>query len=216
MKEAIAYIDGFNLYYGSLKGTRDKWLDIQRLCEAITPKSATLVKVRYFTAKVKPRNSSPTAHTDQGAYLKALGAHCPLVNFHYGSYQSHTTRMANANPPPRTVEVIKTEEKGSDVNLAVHMLNDAFQKKNLVALLISNDSDVAEAVCLAREHGSRVHWFPPTRNPQPNGKKRYPSHRLAKVCSEQRAIYPSLYKRSQLPDIIKSQGGTEIRRPNDW
>jgi uncharacterized LabA/DUF88 family protein len=42
--------------------------------------------------------------------------------------------------------VIKTEEKGSDVNLAVHMLNDAWLDKFDCAVLVSNDSDLAEAL----------------------------------------------------------------------
>ena len=41
--------------------------------------------------------------------------------------------MDNPNPPPNTLEVWKTEEKGSDVNLAVHMLNDAWLNKYDVA-----------------------------------------------------------------------------------
>ena len=28
MKRVIAYIDGYNLYYGLLKGTPHKWLDL--------------------------------------------------------------------------------------------------------------------------------------------------------------------------------------------
>jgi hypothetical protein len=40
----------------------------------------------------------------------------------------------------------KTEEKGSEVNLASHLLRDAFSKKFEVAVLITNDSDLAEPV----------------------------------------------------------------------
>ena len=42
------------------------------------------------------------------------------------------------------VEVIKTEEKGSDVNLAVHLLNDAWLDRYECAVVVSNDSDLAE------------------------------------------------------------------------
>jgi hypothetical protein len=50
--------------------------------------------------------------------------------------------MENADPPPRTVLVWKNEEKGSDVNLAVHVLNDAWK-----AL-----SDLAESLHLVKMH----------------------------------------------------------------
>jgi hypothetical protein len=37
MSTAIAYIDGFNLYYGALKGTPYKWLDIVALARRLVP-----------------------------------------------------------------------------------------------------------------------------------------------------------------------------------
>jgi hypothetical protein len=48
--------------------------------------------------------------------------------------------------PPQRVWVEKTEEKGSDVNLASHLVRDAFRKQFEVAVLITNDSDLAEPV----------------------------------------------------------------------
>ena len=56
----------------------------------------------------------------------------------------------------------KTEEKGSDVNLASHLLRDAFSKKFEVAVLITNDSDLAEPVWIVA-HETRT----PGRYPQP-------------------------------------------------
>ena len=58
--------------------------------------------------------------------------------------------MANAEPPPNTVEVIKTEEKGSDVNFSVHLLNDAWRALYDCAVLVTNDSDMAEAMRLVK------------------------------------------------------------------
>ena len=59
--------------------------------------------------------------------------------------------MPNANPPPRIVEVIKMEEKGSDVNLSVHLLNDAWKDRYDCAVLVTNDSDMAEAMRLVKK-----------------------------------------------------------------
>ena len=66
--------------------------------------------------------------------------------------------MANADPPPNTVNVIKTEEKGSDVNLAVHLLNDAWLNKYECAVIVSNDSDMAEAMRLVKAHHPQKNW----------------------------------------------------------
>src|SRR6266404_262250 len=59
------YIDGFNLYYGALKGTPYKWLDLTRLCQALLP-SDTIQEIKYFTARVSARPSKPTSAHDQG------------------------------------------------------------------------------------------------------------------------------------------------------
>ena len=61
--------------------------------------------------------------------------------------------MHVARPAPgqsKYVQVIKTEEKGSDVNIAAHMINDGYQGRYEVATLISNDSDLVEPVRIVR------------------------------------------------------------------
>jgi uncharacterized LabA/DUF88 family protein len=57
--------------------------------------------------------------------------------------------LTGSNPLKR-VWVDKTEEKGSDVNLATHLLHDAFKKAFDVAVLITNDSDLVEPVKILR------------------------------------------------------------------
>ncbi|MGU9560672.1 NYN domain-containing protein, partial [Lactiplantibacillus pentosus] len=42
--------------------------------------------------------------------------------------------------------VWKTEEKGSDVNLGVHLVRDAFQGKFEQAAVLTNDTDLVEAI----------------------------------------------------------------------
>lgn len=53
--------------------------------------------------------------------------------------------MPLANPPiagHQTVEVIKTEEKGSDVNLATYLVSDAYEKDFEAAVVVTDDSDL--------------------------------------------------------------------------
>ena len=67
----------------------------------------------------------------------------------YGSFQTHKKRLPLANPPAGGVgsaEILDTEEKGSDVNLAVHLVNDAWHGRFDCAVVVSNDSDLAEAM----------------------------------------------------------------------
>jgi hypothetical protein len=145
------YIDGFNLYYGALKRTPYKWLDLGALARNLLP-SDTIQEIHYFTARVSSRPYNPTSSHDQSLYIRALKT---LANLRivYGHFLTHSVPMYLSNViPPQRVWVDKTEEKGSDVNLASHLLRDAFLKRFEVAVLITNDSDLAEPVrIVARE-----------------------------------------------------------------
>ena len=113
------YIDAFNLYYGCLRRSPYRWLDLATLCGIMLPRN-DIVSIKYFTARVVPRTVDPQQASRQQVYLRALGS-LPNLEIVYGHYLSHTVRMPLANPVPggpRYAEVIKTEEKGSDVNLA--------------------------------------------------------------------------------------------------
>ena len=85
----------------------------------------------------------------QKSYLTALQS-LTNVKIHYGQFQQHIVRMPCAVPPPNIVEVIKTEEKGSDVNFSVHLLNDAWKGRYDCAVLVTNDSDMAEGMRLVK------------------------------------------------------------------
>jgi uncharacterized LabA/DUF88 family protein len=152
------YVDAFNLYYGCLKGTPYRWLDLGTLCTRLLPKDP-INRIRYFTATVSARPDNPDAPQRQQVYLRALET-VPGLSIHYGHYLSHLTRMPLARPRrgrARTVEVVKTEEKGSDVNLATFLLLDAFKRDCDVAVVISNDSDLKLPIEVTqRELGLRV------------------------------------------------------------
>jgi hypothetical protein len=139
------YIDGFNLYYGALKGTPYQWLNLAGLCQTLLP-TDTIQEIKYFTARVSARPSKPTSAHDQGLYIRALRT-LPNLTIKYGHFLTHTVPMYLATvTPPQKVWVERTEEKGSDVNLASHLLRDAFREQFEVAVLITNDSDLAEPV----------------------------------------------------------------------
>jgi hypothetical protein len=65
------YVDGFNLYYGSLRGTSYKWLDLGSLCNKLLPDNQ-IHRIRYFTARVKAWPDNPGAPDRQQAYLAGL------------------------------------------------------------------------------------------------------------------------------------------------
>ena len=151
------YIDGFNLYYGSLKSrySQYKWLDIQSLSESLLP-GRQVKRVRYFTARVKNSSYDPDIERRQRTYLRALET-LPKVEIHYGHFTKRRVRMPLANPlstGSATVEVIRTEEKRSDVNIATHLMLDACDRDFDEAVVISNDSDLVEPIRAVRERFS--------------------------------------------------------------
>ena len=204
------YIDGFNLYYGCLKGTPHKWLDLEAFCARLLPKD-DVQRIRYFTARVTPRPDDPDVDKRQRAYLRALGT-LPKVSVHLGHFLSYPTRMALANPPaggPKTVEVIKTEEKGSDVNLASHLLLDVFTRDCDVAVVISNDGDLKEPLMMARYRlGCTVGIV----NPHSKGN---PSKALAGCAAFYKSVRPSTLAASQFPTSLSDSRGA-LHKPPTW
>ncbi len=162
------YIDGFNLYYGCLKGTPYKWLDLGKLSRSIVPGQNTINEIKFYTARVSSLPHDPDAPRRQASYLRALGT-VPNLSIHYGHFLQSVIKMPIAKPEPggpTMVRVIKTEEKGSDVNLACHLVADAYEKKCDAAFVISNDSDLLEPIRIARRTlGMKVGLATPFRKP---------------------------------------------------
>ena len=94
------YIDGFNLFYGLLKGGPYKWLNLEKFCDQLLPKN-TVRKIFYFTAKVDARPHDPDQPTRQLAYLQAL-ATLPRVEIHLGSFMSSVVNQAAVDADPIT------------------------------------------------------------------------------------------------------------------
>jgi uncharacterized LabA/DUF88 family protein len=138
------YVDGFNLYYGAAKKTRLKWVNVTALAE-VALLGIQITDTRYFTAMVKSDTDDPQRAQRQQAYLRALRT-LPNLKVIEGRYQYTEIRARSCNPPPKYVSVHKSEEKGTDVNIATHMLVDAFRGACDQMVLITNDSDLEEPV----------------------------------------------------------------------
>lgn len=202
------YIDGFNLYYGAVKGTPYKWLDLEALCRRLLPKD-NIKRIRYFTAKISARPGDLQQPQRQQTFFRALKT-LPLVSIHFGHFLTHPARMTLANPPaggPRTVKVVKTGEKGSDVNLASYLLLDAFREDCEVAVVISNDSDLRTPILMAeKDLGITVGII----NPQP---ARNRSRALEATFFKQ--LRPPILSQCQFPDVISDKNG-KFHKPGTW
>jgi hypothetical protein len=203
--KTIVYVDGFNLYYGALRGTRYKWLDLQKLSQLLLPKHQ-IVGIKYFTAKVSARPNDPGQPTRQQTYLRALRTVSNLEII-FGHFLAHEIYMPLAGNPNQAVKVIKTEEKGSDVNLAAHLVNDGHRGRYEVAVLITNDSDLLEPLKMARyELNLPVGIL----NPQ-----KRPSRVLLQHASFIKEIRSGVLRASQFPSVLRDASGT-FHKPRGW
>jgi hypothetical protein len=139
------------------------------------------LRVVYCTARIRADANNPTAAgpREQEVYLRALTAAGSVDEIAYGSYVSRVAvaPLATANRKRRPVlkrpewplmikdgscstdipdatfmvSVARREEKGSDVNVAAHLLLDVLQNDVDAAVVISNDSDLEFPVRQARE-----------------------------------------------------------------
>lgn len=152
------YIDGFNFYYGAVRGTPYKWLDFKSLFSRILKPRHNILSIKYFTALVSATPNDPAKPTRQKTFIRAIEAYIPEIEVFYGHFLSHeiTAPLASPGSNKRFEKIIKTEEKGSDVNLAVHLLNDAWLDRYDCAVIVSNDSDLAEAMKLVKQHHTKM------------------------------------------------------------
>jgi hypothetical protein len=208
MMRTSIYVDGFNLYFRAVKGTPYKWLDLKKLSSLLLQPHHRITQIKYFTAIVSGK-FDPSQPNRQKTYIRALKSYIPELSVHYGHFLSHQVRMLNAplTQPSTYSTVYKTEEKGSDVNLAVHLLNDAWLDRFDCAVLISNDSDLAEPLRLIRNQTNKmIGIFSPVI-------KGHPSKELQQYAHFMQQIRLGTLQQSQLPNIIP---GTNITKPKSW
>ena len=207
MLKTYVYIDGFNLYYRGLKNTPYKWLDLKKLIEIVLGPGHKTESIKYFTALASGKKDVQTPVRQQ-TYLRALEKYIPEISIHYGHFLTNTiwAPLANPSDDKKFVKIIKTEEKGSDVNLAVHLLNDAWLNKYDCAVIISNDSDLAESINLVRKyHKKKIGLILPP--------KCHPSRTLMKIVDFVKGIRNNTLIKAQLPNPIPD---TNIHKPETW
>ncbi len=196
--KTIVYVDAFNLYYGVLKGTPYKWLDIDLLVKNLL-KNNEIIGLKYFTAPVKSNHKNPNRFKNQKVYISALREFIPYFECINGYFKSKNVNVNNPNPPPEQIHALIPEEKGTDVNIGVEIVKDCYTKDFECIVLISNDSDLERALIIARQTGKRIIVITPLFN----NWKSNPSVRLFKHADYHfRRIHPKILEKSLLPKSV--------------
>ncbi|MGS0621230.1 NYN domain-containing protein [Xanthomonas oryzae] len=230
-KATAVYIDGYNLYYGRIRGTAYKWLDVVALFDRLLhdqDPSTELLHVRYFTAPVLGRfathkHASEIAqrrylcaleHTHPQRFTTTLGKH---------SLDKGGTRLpefVSGQPYDRTRRVLvwKLEEKQTDVNLALAMYRDAASARYQQLVVCSNDSDIEPVLAAIREDFPTIVLGVVTpRRPPVEGE----ADRRVSVSLSSRADWTRQYilddelAAAQLPTRVRKPG-KPIDKPGHW
>lgn len=215
------YIDGFNLYHGCFDDLRNRshwrpyrWLDLNALCRHYCG-PCVMHRIRYFTARVDPKPTDPGNRTRQNFYLRAVGT-IPHLTIHEGRFATNRKHRPLADPtsprprerhPLAFADIIEREEKGSDVNLASYLMLDAAKSDCERAVVISNDSDLAEPIRLVQsEFGVEVMIVNPRKDL---------ARDLQGIAAHYANIKFSVIQQCQFPNSMRDSKGP-FSKPGHW
>jgi uncharacterized LabA/DUF88 family protein len=201
LERVIAYIDGYNLYYGlKSKGwKRYYWLNLQALISQFIRPNQELVLTKYFTTVVKLPNDKRLRQVEFLDALKTLSS----FEIYYGQFLSETVTCRQCGHSYTTYH-----EKMTDVNISVELMSDAFQNRFDTAFLLSADSDLTGTVESVRRLLKKrvVAIFPPSRS----------SYSLKSVANAVLHIGHLELAKSLFPDEIVTSSGALLQRPDTW
>lgn len=204
MQRVMAYVDGFNLYFG-LKHSGFKryyWLDVAALAESLLKPGQQLCATHYFTARIRATGQNSDDQRRQNDYIEALELRDVHCQFGHYLQKKRQCRECRATWPDY-------EEKMTDVNIAVQLLMDAFDDAFDTALVISGDSDLTTPIRRVRERFPQkrlIVAFPPARF----------SSELKRCASGHLSIGEDKLRASQLPAQITKPDGYVLARPASW
>ena len=203
---AHAYVDGFNLYHSLVRSRpRAKWFDFTELWRNLLP-GTQIEHTYYFTARVHPMPLDRGAPARQQRLLDALES--TGVEIVFGTFRQDRVMARPTHGSMRDrIEVHRSREKASDVNLASYLLRDAYSGEVDTAVVVSNDSDLLRPVSFAREAGVNVILCSPTARP---------SSALVREAAEHYVLTSRRLEECQFPPSIMLPSGREVHRPREW
>ncbi len=197
----IAYVDGFNLYFGIREAGFDnyRWLNVKDLVLSLLKPHQELIAVKYFTSRV---SQNPDKQKRQSTYIDALES--VGVQIFYGNYQDGTQECKRCGHQWRTAK-----EKMTDVNIATAIIVDAFKDEYDMAMLISGDSDLTPPIREVHKHfkDKRVFVaFPPKRQ----------NSSMSIVAKGSETIGRKKLLLAQFDEEVISKTGYKLKIPTSW
>lgn len=219
------YVDGYNLYYGCLKHSDYKWLDLKsllvdKILHTQCP-HAELCTIKFFTADVKAKIASrgQNAQISQHQYHRALELLYPdNMAIIKGFYSLERANLPVFQQPPdknERVAVWRLEEKQTDVNIVLEAYRDAAKGLAEQLVFVTNDSDIEPVLKAIREDfGDAIRLGVVV--PRHKTNHRPPNVSLSQYADWTRHhILEDELRDSQLPDLIPTRK-KPIKRPDYW
>jgi len=195
------YIDGFNLYFGMIEAgfNHCKWLDVEKLVKSYLTSNQELINIKFFTSRI---SHNPQKQKRQNAYLEAIET--TNVKIIYGLYKAKNIECENCGH-----NWLVSNEKMTDVNIATHIIIDAYQDKYDTAILISGDSDLVPPIKAVHENFSTKSvsvFFPPCRH----------NNTVAGAAKGSQIIGRKKLVDNQFENEILKQDGFILQKPKEW
>ncbi len=198
----IAYVDGYNLYHGMIEARLRlaRWLDLTALGRSLIRPHQRLVKTRYFTTRVR---GNPDKADRQRIYIDALLARGE-IEIDFGHFLSKPVFCNKCGNRWR-----RNEEKKTDVNISVRMLDDAYDDLFDAAIVVSGDGDLVPAIESVQDRFPEKRVlvaFPPERF----------SEELMRVADAAFPISTARVRSARLPNPVTAADGRVLRAPRGW
>jgi hypothetical protein len=215
----IVFVYGYNLYYGLLRKSPYKWLDLFSLFKNhVLDHTADVIEVRYYTAPVKEQMSDdPNSPQRQRIYFQALRKMPPCkVTIIEGRMEASKPYRRLVNPIPGVpdkVQIWNFTEKKTDVNLATDMLSAAWSGSCEQVVLCSNDTDLEGALASIRTYLPQIKIGLVA--PIPKGDHRKISNDLEQYAHWSKRLSEVHLQNAQLPFQIPVHS-KPIKKPESW
>ena len=208
MARVYVFVDGFNLYHALDRNKeyhKYKWLDLRALANCYVTSSENVSQVFYFTALA---NWDPNKVSRHQAYIKALKT--KNITTVLGKFKIVSRKCrAVCNLLGRDKVYETHEEKETDVNIAIYLLEQAFLKHYDKAIIISGDSDLIPAIRAVR----RLDASKEIRVVVPIGMNSIAIKKEANIAMRMKEEH---LKTSLLPAFVSLPNGGSVSSPKEW
>ena len=165
--------------------------------------------IKYFTTLVE----SESHRGRQQTFLNALGTR-PLMQTILGRFKQKRIQCKCAGCTEVGDRVFEVpEEKRTDVNIAIHMLDDAYRGQCAQQVLVSGDSDLVPALQMVRRRFPAMTTivYVPART-----ENRRKAFELRRAAHRHKDLPLTLLAKAQLPDRLPDGAGGFIEKPPEW